>query len=419
MSIEDRVRAATRARSDLVTGIRPLELPDELPVRARRARYAPRWGGWLIPLAAAAAVIAVAATLVAVRQASTPDSGSAPAPPASYTTVPRYYAAITGSQDAAKVIVGDDHTGNRVATVVPPAGDSFITVTAAADDRTFALTAQVGPQSPTATADLYVWYLLRIAPGTAHPYQLTRLPINPLRGAFPDAVLSPDGQELAVLSSSKTGAGSGAATDEGTGTTMIQIYSVSSGAVSRTWTVNEEVWASSGGGLPFDSFSWLADGRHLAFTGGAAKPGALTVGVRLLDVTAPSGDLLAASRVIFSLSQSASDRCVSLSLTLDGGTVICGTEYDGHGDCARLGPAFIAYSVQTGKPVRVLYRDQQACQGDWVAVPLWAASSAEHVIGLLGHRVTPNAAEVGLVAGGRFTKLPPAAQSPDLYSAAF
>jgi hypothetical protein len=430
VSIEDRVRAATRARTALVTGIRPLELPDKRRGRARRPRLTRRWNGWLIPLAAAAAIVAVAATLVAVRQAGGPHS--APVPPVGYTTVPRsyyttvprYYAAITGPQDDSGVTVGDDRTGKQVATVAPPAGESFIGVTGAADDRTFALTAQVGPQSPTASANLYVWYLLRIAPGTAHPYQLTRLPIKPLPAAFPAAALSPDGQDLAVLSSSKNGAGSGAATDLGTGTTMIQLYSVSSGALLRTWTVNENVWATSGGGLPFASFSWLADGRHLAFDGGAAKPGARTVGVRLLDVTAPSGELLASSRVIFTLPQSA--RCGALSLTPDGGTVICGTEYGGHADCAQ-GPAFVAYSVQTGKPVRVLYRDQQACDGNWVAVPLWAALSAEHVIGLLGHQVTNSTVEVGLAAGGRFTKLPglqspdllPGVQPPDLYTAAF
>lgn len=61
-------------------------------------------------------------------------------------------------------------------------------------------------------------------------------------------------------------------------------------------------------------------------------------------------------------------------------------------------------------------------------VPLWAALSAEHVIGLLGHQVTnTNTVEVGLAAGGRFTKLPglqspdllPGVQPPDLYGAAF
>jgi hypothetical protein len=429
MSIEDRVRAAARARTDLVTAIRPLEFPDELPARARQPRLARRWNGWLIPLAAAAAIAAVAATLIAVRQAGAPPSAPAPSagyttvPRSYYTTVPRYYAAITGSQDAAGVIVGDDHTGKRVAIVAPPAGDSFITVTAAADDRTFALTAQVGPQSPTAGSNLYVWYLLRIAPGTAHPYQLTRLPIKPLRAAFPAAELSPDGQELAVLSSSKTGLGSGASTDLSTGTTMLQLYSVASGALSRTWTANEEAWANSGtGGVQFSNFSWLADGRHLAFSHGTTKGKYVTPQEWLLDVTAPGGDLFATGQVIFTLPQPAFSRCDAVSITPDGGTVICGTqqtEAGSHADCARLGSELTAYSVRTGKPVRVLYRDPQGCAGDTVAVPLWAAISAEHVIVLLRSGVSATGVEVGLVAGGRFTKFPPAAQSRDLYTAAF
>jgi hypothetical protein len=95
VSTEDRVRAATRARTDLVTQVRPLELPDELPVRARRPRFARRWGGWLVPLTAAVAVIAVAATLVAVRQSRTASpSGSQPVTSTAPGTIPRYYVEI-------------------------------------------------------------------------------------------------------------------------------------------------------------------------------------------------------------------------------------------------------------------------------------------------------------------------------------
>ncbi len=74
-----------------------------------------------------------------------------------------------------------------------------------------------------------------------------------------------------------------------------------------------------------------------------------------------------------------------------------------------------------------MYRDPQGCAGDTVAVPLWAALSAEHVIVLLRSGASATGVEVGLVAGGRFTELPglqspdllPGVQPPDLYSAAF
>ena len=47
MSVEDRVRAATRARADLVRDIRPLDLPAAKVVRPSRVPR-PRWStsGW-------------------------------------------------------------------------------------------------------------------------------------------------------------------------------------------------------------------------------------------------------------------------------------------------------------------------------------------------------------------------------------
>ena len=62
------VRAATRAYGETVTEVRPLDLtaaakPGERYVRVRRRRFPT----WLAPLAAAAAVIALAISLVIVR----------------------------------------------------------------------------------------------------------------------------------------------------------------------------------------------------------------------------------------------------------------------------------------------------------------------------------------------------------------
>ncbi len=99
MSIEDRVRAATRARTALVRDIRPLEFPDELPARARRTRRARRWLNWGAPIAAAALVTALALILVMLRQADGPQPGpAAPAPGASAASaagsIPRYYVAL-------------------------------------------------------------------------------------------------------------------------------------------------------------------------------------------------------------------------------------------------------------------------------------------------------------------------------------
>ena len=69
MSVEDRLRTATRARADLVSDIRPLDLPAREPARLRRAPGSRRWMAWAAPAAAAALVVALAMTLVSIRQA--------------------------------------------------------------------------------------------------------------------------------------------------------------------------------------------------------------------------------------------------------------------------------------------------------------------------------------------------------------
>ena len=111
------VRAATRAYGETVTEVRPLDLtaaakPGERHVRPRRKR---RFPAWLAPVAAAAAVVALAVSLVIVRNIP-----ARPAPAAG--GVPRYYAALTpqGPQEFQNpLVVGDTLTGARLATLTP------------------------------------------------------------------------------------------------------------------------------------------------------------------------------------------------------------------------------------------------------------------------------------------------------------
>ena len=174
MSIEDRVRAATRARTDLVRGVRPLEFPAEAPAQARRDRSR-RWLSWGAPIAAAALVTALALTLALLRQADGPQPGQV-TPAASQTaltSIPRYYVALADAFSAnsqLKAVVGDDQTGRTVAVLNPSASQNFYGVTAAADDRTFVV------MNYAAATQQTTWYLLRIAPGTAHPTQLSKAP---------------------------------------------------------------------------------------------------------------------------------------------------------------------------------------------------------------------------------------------------
>ena len=142
MSVEDRLRTAARARANLVTAIRPLELPAREPIRLRPAPGPRRWVAWAAPAAAAALVVGLAVTLVSIRQAG--HQSSAPSVAAgqsggsvtSFAGVPKYYAALydpsgTAFNDEAtakpvELVVGQTGSSQRLATVTPPSGQSFV-----------------------------------------------------------------------------------------------------------------------------------------------------------------------------------------------------------------------------------------------------------------------------------------------------
>ena len=132
------------------------------------------------------------------------------------------------------------------------------------------------------------WYLLRIAPGTAHPYQLTKLPIK-LPGNSPDGfayALSPDDRELAVESQSDV-------SSSGDTVTTLGIYSVSSGAELRAWTASK-ILAGSGRRNALLAFRRPAAGvQRLSRRGTACR-----YQLRTLDVTGSGTDLMTASRAL-------------------------------------------------------------------------------------------------------------------------
>lgn len=439
MSIEDRVRAATRAGATLVRDIGPMIAePEKVRFRRRPARPLRRLLSWGIPLAAAAAVVLLALILVTARgtHSGAPAIGRSVAPTASPrpggpspSPVPRYFAALdqretssgSGGPLQTSMIVGDDVTGTAIATVNPPSGMQFLSVEGASDDRTFVV---IGASNPDMVPD--AWYLLRIAPGAARPYQLAKVPIKLAGGSNAYILayaLSPDDRELAVESQQ-------ASHDSGATTTTLAIYSVSSGAELRAWTTggySQEL------GYP-DTLSWLAGGWQLSFS--HIPPGRHDADqdqVRTIDVTGGGTDLLAASHVVLTVTDppSSPSTCWTLTLTPDGGTVICGTQYNESTDergtdagCASAGLEFTAYSARTGKPVRVLYKYQGPCSNGETAV-LWTDSSARYVIGVtetnLGSQDGGPGRQLGVISDGhiRLLKLPAGVRQANFLTAAF
>jgi hypothetical protein len=420
--LEDRIRAATRAAAREITAdsIGPLRLQPR-PLRSRWLAAADGQPGWArraawrqraMPLAAAAAVLAVIAGVATVtahppaafgagqlthafprfgppapaaaphltatararqapaaapaRQARVLRGGKLTALPAvsASAAIPAYYVALartrkpfaSSSYDAA---VYSSTTGAELARIRPPgAFRSFVQVSAAADDRTFALAAQYGPAapSPTTSAKLaprqpagtaspvlspaprhettldstvpgpattaaawtsapsraasppaaaglarVAFFILRFNPA-AGSTQLTVVPrlVVPARASFDALALSPDGKQLAVAFAP----GGRAAGTSG----EIQIGNIATGRV-RTWS--SPAGAVGGGTIYPGVLSWTADSRTLAFnwSGSSAarsrasppvnRPAdtAAATGLRLLDTSSPAGDVVARSKL--------------------------------------------------------------------------------------------------------------------------
>jgi dipeptidyl aminopeptidase/acylaminoacyl peptidase len=293
-----------------------------------------------------------------------------------------------------------------------------VSVQASSDDRTFAVMAE--DQTTPATSPAETWYLLRIAPHAARPYQLTRLPINlPSSSRLASAyALSPDGRELAVESVSGVGDQNG---DNGA---TIGVYSVSSGARLRSWSTSQNITAST----VRLTLSWVPGGRRLAFT--ATSPGGPQENqLRTLDLTASGTDLMADSRALLTVRIPGSNpsTCWMMQLAPDGGTVVCGTQFavfngpTDNADCANGGLEFTAYSVATGKPERVLYRFQsRGTCFDGLDDPLWTGPSGTPMVGAteinIGYRSGKQVDQIGVITDGRIRLLKlPSSVSPAFY----
>ena len=410
MTVEDRLRATTDALSGTMRQVRPLTLPPEQPGRVSPPRQ-PRPGrGWLIPLTAAVAVIALAVTLVAVRDNRGPTQApTAPAANPAATAIPRYYVQLAdwnpaiGYQDA---IVGDSRTGKVLGTVKTPPHVGFAGVTGAAEDRTFVIdaTSNAEPAKPNQESQpTHTWYQLRIAPGTRHPAELTKLPIvQPVNSAgVVGLALSPDAGTLAVLSQPYSA-------QSAVGPFTLRTFSLVTGKPLRAWTASEGKISTSvpGGSENEAGLTWTADGQTLAFM---FPPAAWPDYELTLNVTDKGTSLLKDSRPVLAIPDpDKDDNCLSLLLASDGRTIVCGTETTGTHGCSQQELQFNLYSTASGKLTRVLYRYRGACFSGEADV-VWAGTDGTAIGVIAAERIVETRAttdyEVGVLAAGKFTPL--------------
>jgi len=415
-TVADRTRAAMDAITSQVDSAPPLPLPPPLAWAPRGSRrhwraLGPRRGrgAWLAPLAAAAAVIALAVSLVVVRATSggyelVPATKPAGAP----VSFPDYYLTFNQPVSDETTPVGlelrQTLTGKTLFTLPPPHGLSFAGITAAADDRTFVADAHRDPYGDfNSGGQSRTWYLVRVrGTGARASLTMSRLPVPPTpAGTEVLAIaLSPDAAMLAVATAPWTA-------DTTHAKQTLTVYSLATGAVRRTWTTRPgpASWAimsgGGGGADPNTGVAWV--GNHaLAFAVAPRTTGPPPHGLAVLDISSPDGDLLASSRPVTTVPTGfgGSDRStpfgcdpswrVNVLITGNGTSFVCG----GYGTSgARLptapcvqGPAwntvaFAGFSLAAGQRT-FLSGYRTTCQGlPLTAYALWVNATGSQVIG--------------------------------------
>jgi hypothetical protein len=245
---------------------------------------------------------------------------------------PRYYVAVAPVPQKIpnqyNIVVGDSVTGKTLATFTPPARTMFQGVSAASDDKTFvvsALTSSTGSFGHSKDTVSGSWYKVSLAPGTAHPARLSKLPIKPWSwadgsgGPVPGEIfataLSENGRELAIADVPDIPA----AATKAENWHEVKVFSVATGRPLRDWIENNPTtrlvtFAGGGDGAvvgpppgPLD-LTWIDGDRALALAtsysvSNAAGDGvrSVTGTVRRLDLAGPaSGNLMKDATVLWS-----------------------------------------------------------------------------------------------------------------------
>lgn len=268
------------------------------PDWSRHQGIARGWRGWVIPLAAAAAVVAVVTLPLAVISGHAPvvvspslaASGPAGAPP--------FYMAAPESGRYA--VIAATATGKALVLIRPPRGTRSIgPVGAAASDRTFVLGASKSKQG---VANQF--FLVRFHPQTKTA-SLTRLPFRftPPHDTAVGMTLSPDASTLAVIEF-KLGVKRSIL--------AVTTYALATGS-SRTWTrkvpglspqTSSQVWSPDGrqvqvawqnsiplpGPVFTDRLDTAAPGNRLPRPVELPTPSSLTRILESISV-APNGDV--------------------------------------------------------------------------------------------------------------------------------
>jgi hypothetical protein len=333
--IEDRLRAElwVQAQRTQPQQLRELRIPPRRDPRAGPGRRLVRSRRWLVPAAAAMAIAAVAGVLTGLRIVASP----LPVPAAAPGGRPPFYVALPppGYPGRPAATIHASASG-AVLGRVAVAGLTLSSVTAAADGRTFVLTAyHRKPDGAIRPYSVTSFYLLSLAAdGRLASLRRLRLtvPAGKLGYQVTSTALSGDGGTLAV---SITASGF-------TGVDRLEAVSLRTGR-TRTWTAP---WPTFLQGL-----SWGRGATFGFLTAVPARPGQVpALQLHLLDTSRPAGDLMRSSTLV----PLSGGPMTSAILTDHGRDVVAWTR--GPGTARAIGNAILSrFSAQTGRALQLLY----------------------------------------------------------------
>jgi hypothetical protein len=379
-----RLRAAQNAAAD---GTAVREAPGRQHVK--RAR------GWLIPLAAAASVLAIVAAAVLAAHLASPTARQGTAAATAQPQRPEFYMTATYPAAGPNVLhIQVRRTAGGVVTgsaSIPAANMGWgNNITAAANDRAFFIGRY--PCSST-TAAVTTFYRIAIT-GSGRIIGIAAAG-RPVQGMLSYLAVSPDGSQMAYTAVPGN-CGSGKSGEPAAGT--VNILDLSTGAI-RTWQNTARRDTASG-------LSWAPDGRTLIIDEYAHAPGGRDLTVFGLNTASSGGSLQAHSTILLQRSGDCdgSSTCVP-SVIAGPGDSLTALEFQKAGQQKRV--QIVSIPLAAGKPQTILYSElsdrPEAISA--IGTGLYADPSGRWVL-LWPSGVFSQVNAAGWISGGRLHRLP-------------
>jgi hypothetical protein len=379
--------ADVMAEGDAAAVITPV---PQRPGRLGRAR------AWVIPLAAAACVVAViASVLLTAKLARTSSSASQPTypglsicqplpAPGPGTAVPRFY--VTTDVAARQIQLQVRRTSDCAITAVVPLPAGWLLtggISATANDRTFFAAAFSAKSCPVQAG-------AGVISVAAHETRFFRFTINdqgragrltmvgpPVTGIVGPIAVSPDGSRIAFNAADGNFVGPGKACSGGEAEgAAISVIDLATGKI-RTWQTVEMPPAPAGTGVTPGAVSWMADGHTLAVSyAWPTSPSGpqLSMAVAALDTDSGGGSLQAHSHVLWSQPQKCVFCAEEALISPDGKSLtVTATRQTAHG----YRDALLRIALPSGR-YRVLY--ESPAERNSTVTSFTQDGSGQHVI---------------------------------------